>query len=142
MSENAPALAINIDQIGAGIEIKQKFNNKEPFSMTMRFNTLGSKREKPDLLDLMAQMGKKEIELFIRIKNNMDFRTNIAVLDFGELSLSRRNHLSNYLSCLVRMDLVKRIKCNTRHVYMVNPAYIIPIDAQLPTVVKAWNELK
>jgi predicted transcriptional regulator len=133
---------ININQVGAGIEIKQLYNHRSPFSMTMRFNMLQSQTNKPDILDLMAQMTRKEAELFVRIKNNLNYRTNIAVVDFGELCSSQRTELSRNLSTLVKMNLVRRIKVNTQRIYLVNPEYIIPPDSELSAVTDAWNKLK
>lgn len=133
---------ININQVGAGIEIKQLYTQRPPFSMTMRFNMLQSQSREPDILDLMAQMSRKEAELFIKIKNNLNYRTNVAVVDFEELCLSRRTELSRHLNTLVKMDLVKRVKVNTRRIYMINPKYIIPPDSEVIAVTAAWNEIK
>jgi len=139
MSKDA---VININQVGAGIEIKQLYTHRSPFSMTMRFNMLQSQTNKPDILDLMAKMTRKEAELFIQIKNKLNYRTNVAVVDFGELCTSQKTELSRHLSTLVKMDLVKRIKVNTQRVYMINPKYIIPPDSDLKAVTEAWNAVK
>lgn len=153
MSENSdknlPAV-IRIANIGAGFTVNPKFTNPKSFSMTHRFNVKEYKSRDLDLLEILASMSKKEAELFIKIKQNMSYKTNVATLDFSELTLSQKNHTSNYISALTKHNVVKRCKGEIKGLngeiisyppnsFIVNPAYIIPPDKFIDNVFHVWN---
>lgn len=142
MSKDGSNITLNLASVGAGIEITQKYFNNAPFSMTKRFALKGSKDTDFDLLDLFGRLSKKEIDLFLQIKRNMDYRTNLSVVDFGELSASQRNHISNYLRSLITVGLVRRYQSQKSNTFIVNPLYIIPPDSVLQSVQSNWHNAK
>lgn len=154
MSGSSLPTIVNIASVGKGITITPMHSNREPFSMTRRFNMSGSPHLKYDLLEVLVnKLSQKEAELFIKIKDSTNYKTNMSTVDFGEMSLSQRNYLSTLIGSLKEVDLVKR--CKGQHVnledqiitfppntFIVNPAYIVPPDAYYPAIYHMWKMLE
>lgn len=154
MSGSSLPTIVNIASVGKGITITPMHSNREPFSMTRRFNMSGSPHLKYDLLEVLVnKLSQKEAELFIKIKDKTNYKTNMSTVDFGEMSLSQRNYLSTLIGSLKEVDLVKR--CKGQHVnledqiitfppntFIVNPAYIVPPDAYYPAIYHMWKMME
>lgn len=154
MSAETIPVVVNIASVGKGIEINPIYSNRKPFSMTQRFNMMNSTEQTPDLLELLVhELSQKEAELFIKIKNKTNYKTNMSTVDFGEMSVSQRNHLSTYTTNLCKRNLIKR--CKGQHInlenqiitfppntFLVNPAYIVPPDAYYPAIYHMWKMME
>lgn len=123
-----------------------------PFSKLGRLHLKHAhKNAPPDLLDLMGILPKGPRDLFLVMKNNMDYKTNRTTLSmkFSESQLRVR---SRYYKELHKINLVKKMHVNTlvsseiiihvpKGTYMINPEYIIPENKLQQELLHIWRLL-
>lgn len=97
---------------------QKKPNTKlPPFFLGGRGGYMNGKKGYP-LVDTLIELSQQEQWFFKLIRENIDYKTNVAIVRNNGLTKSEKNRKNKAFLALKARDLVKRIK---RETYMVNP---------------------
>jgi len=91
-------------------------------------------------LDIIAQFSKPEALVFIKLKDNRDYISNITEFSTGSLSPTDKVRFSIGYKALEEKELVIRLKKGLPSIYLFNPDFIIPNDYE--TAKQKWNKRK
>jgi len=134
-------------------EVKRVYKEKRRFSMTKQFNTLKSPGNDKDILDLFGDMPKASRDLFLEIKNSMDYKTNTCTLDNSALTKAQKNKKNIAYNKLKDVLLVKKIPTKgiknidevallyPVNTFMVSPIYIIPSSDFIESITHIWRNI-
>jgi len=100
-----------------------------------KFTMVGDKMK---ALDLIANFSKPEAMVFILLKDNRDYETNISRLSTSTLTPTQRVVFSKGYTALAQKNLVIRLKKGKLSEYLFNPDFIIP--SQYREVQKVWEQ--
>jgi len=119
-----------------------------------QLNTLNNQNDSPDILDVMGLLSKGARDLFLKIKNQMNYRTNVATLRSENLTKGQLNKRSAYYKELITFDLVCRLPATgiididdetqlmySKHTYIVSPFFILPPHEYVPRIKHIWSQV-
>jgi len=89
-------------------------------------------------LDLIANFSKPEAMVFILLKDNRDYETNISRLATSSLTPTEKVVFSKGYTALAQKNLVVRLKKGKLSEYLFNPNFIIPSEYR--EVQKVWEQ--
>jgi predicted transcriptional regulator len=140
--------------IGDGNYQLVRKHSSKPFSMTRRFQMKHSKDNVPDLLDVMGLLSKGALDLFLTIKCDLNYKTNMTVLDISKETPSERTRRNKLLRELSKHHLIKRVPLSVdnpsynskwyfpKNTYIVNPDYIRPSDKYIEMIETCFRASK
>lgn len=146
-------ISLDADEV-AGVDLVKRYRKKRLFTSMRLINSLTNQQDSPDLLDLLGSMSKGARDLFLLIKNQMDYRTHIAFLESSELSRGQQNKRSAAYRELAELGLVRKLPAtglkNSTGIemhfpignYMVSPEYIYPNDRFLDEIEYLWDQVR
>ena len=136
------------------LEVRHVRKKGRIFSMVMRFNTVENVTEEPDLIDRLSALSRGALALFKAIKDQSNWRTNLATLETGGMTASEMTVRSRLAKELSETGLAKKVKCTelctsegvvvnlNKGSFMVNPNVIMPPEPYFTEVLYQWNQLK
>ena len=95
---------------------------------------------------LASTKSNAAVAMFAQLTTEYDSRTNEVMLYTADLKPSQRVVHSRTLQKLIRVNLVKRVRSNTKSspgVLMLNPRVMVPPGKELPKIIiDKWDKLK
>jgi hypothetical protein len=108
------------------------------YSQIGRLNTkLAKGGNRMDIIDLMNMLPKPSRNLFTKLKTEMNYKNNLAILDKPK-DKSDQIRRSRAAKILIIHDMVKK---HGQRGYMINPQLIIPPIKYQETQIDIWNSL-
>jgi len=122
------------------------------FSKVSRLNTMQNKTKELDLLDILGLLSKSSLQLFLQLKNNLNYRTNTSEINITNFSKSQKDTLRKKYKELIKYNLIK-IGKNKQVILkgcyvtlpkgkvLISPYHIIPPNQYQESILLLWDSL-
>lgn len=138
------------------VTIKREFRSSKQFSRIALINTKVSRTTKEDIFEILVSLSKPAQHLFILIKQEMNYKTYIALIGLDDLTRSQKNIRLKAITELEKAGLARRlprkiampvesdddvtsvIKFRAGS-YILSPDAIFPAEDYEATIRRLWN---